>query len=80
VTEDLYPSTGETEFEAPLPYFLRPKDQITSTSSTFLEENSSGVEKPTEKHTEAETKEGGFFKSLKKTLSLGTDSDNKPAE
>jgi hypothetical protein len=80
VTEDLYPSTEETEFEAPLPDFLRPKDQNTSTSPTFLEENSSVVEKPTETKTGTETKGGGFFKSLKKTLSLGTDSDSTSPE
>ena len=80
VTEDHYPTTGESDLGTPLPDFLRPKDQNTSNSLSILEENSSVVKEAIDTKSEKVINEDGFFKSLKKTLNLGSESGYNSAE
>jgi hypothetical protein len=81
VTEDVYPTTEDSEVQSPLPDFLRPKDQnIALPLSPILEKNSTLVEDTIEQKPKPVEKEGGFFKSLKKTLKIGSDTRDETAE
>ena len=81
VTEDVYPTTEDPEVQSPLPDFLRPKDQnIAPPLPPILEKNSTLVEDTIEDKPKTVEKEGGFFKSLKRTLQIGPDTRDETAE
>jgi hypothetical protein len=74
VTSDNYQSTEFEEIGPPLPEFLRPKDQNNTKSPPIVEKNSSVVDE-FEKKEEIAEDDDGFFKSIKKTLRIGSNSD-----